>query len=376
MKILQLTKFYPPMSGGMESVVYELTEGLIAFGEDVEVLCANSGSTTTLDVGRYSVIRAASLGRLLNTSISPALIWNLLRRRKRYDIVHVHLPDPMTNLALFIVRPTCQIVVHWHSDIVAQKRALKIYAPLQAWLLRRACAIIATSPPYAASSPWLAPFTSKVHTVPLGIRDVAVPRNNDIHARKVASLQHKYGGRQIVFSLGRMTHYKGFEILIEAAAALGQDVCVVIGGDGELLKDLQKKVRALDAEGRVYLIGRIPADDIAAYFEAATIFCLPSLIRSEAFGVVLLEAMAHGRPIVATRIPGSGVPWVNVDGETGINVEPGNSGALAEALNRLLANPALASKMGMAGRHRFESHFSAKRMVEETNTLYQEIFAN
>jgi glycosyltransferase involved in cell wall biosynthesis len=376
MKILQLTKFYPPMSGGMESVVYELTEGLIARGGDIEVLCANSTATTKIDEGRYPVIRAASLGRLLNTSISPALVWNLLCRRKSYDIVHVHLPDPMTNLALFICRPSCQIVVHWHSDIVAQKRALKFYAPLQAWLLRRADAIIATSPPYAASSHWLAPFVSKVHTVPLGIRDVAIPRDDDVHARKVASLQHKYGGRRIVFSLGRMTHYKGFEILIEAAAALGPDVCVVIGGGGELLNSLQKKVRALHAEGKVYLIGRVPDEDIAAHFEASTIFCLPSLIRSEAFGVVLLEAMAHSLPIVATRISGSGVPWVNIEGETGINVEPGNSDALGEALNQLLANPALASKMGAAGRHRFESHFLAKRMVDETNMLYQELCAN
>jgi glycosyltransferase involved in cell wall biosynthesis len=369
MKILQLSKFYPPVNGGVESVVFELTEGLAARDLAVEVLCANTDHSTVVEREFYEVVRAGSLGQVLSTSLAPSLIWHLLKRHRRFNLIHVHLPDPMTNLALFIIRPNSKVVVHWHADIVAQKRALKLYAPLQNWLLRRADAIITTSEQYAHSSPWLKKFSDKVHVVHIGIQDPR-PQPDDEHARRVAALRERFGGRRIVYSLGRMTYYKGFDVLIDAAAELPDDVCVVIGGSGTLLESLRAQVRKKGLVGKVHLVGAIPQRDLATFYAAADIFCLPSLLRTEAFGVVLLEAMAHALPVVASNIPGSGVPWVNQHGHTGLNVVPGDSIALAGALCQLLDAPDRARALGKNGRARYENLFTAKHMVDQVCALY------
>lgn len=371
-RCLQLTKFFPPVHGGIESTVWELTESLGRRGWQVDVLCANTTGRTVIDHMPYQVIRAASFGRLLATSMAPALIWQLLKRRREHDVIHVHLPDPLTNLALFIARPRARLVVHWHSDIVNQKRALKLYAPLQQWLLRRADAIIVTSPPYAQSSPWLQPFLDKIHVVPSSIRDPLLNQGTAL-AERTASIRQRYAGKKIVFALGRMIYYKGFDVLIDAAAHLPDDVAVVIGGAGELLEPLRERVGALGLSGKVHMVGRIDDADIAAYFQAADIFCLPSLLRSEAFGLVLVEAMAHSRPIVATNIPGSGVSWVNVHEQTGLNVEPGDPSALAAALRRVLEDPALAASYGATGRRHFENRFRAEMMIDNVQNVYASV---
>lgn len=372
LRVLQLSKFYPPVPGGLESVVYELTEGLARHGAAVEVLCANTCRDTVEDRMPYPVVRAASWGKLLSTSMSPVLVRELLRRRERHDVIHVHLPDPMANLALYMARPTAKIVVHWHSDIVNQKRALKLYAPLQDWLLQRADAVIATSQAYAQSSPWLQAVAHKVHVVPIGIQD---PAGSDHAARRAAAaaLRQQHPGKRLVFALGRATYYKGFDVLIRAATRLPADVRIIIGGEGELSQELRELAQREGVTDKVHFAGRILQADMSAYYEAADVFCLPSLVRSEAFGVVLLEAMAHSRAIVATNIAGSGVPWVNLHGETGLNVEPGDPVALAAALQQLLHDDALRARLGQCGRRRFESEFTATTMVEQVIRLYGEL---
>ena len=368
-RCLQLCKFYYPVLGGIESVVFELTEGLVRRGFELEVLCANDSHRTVTDHQPYAVTRAASLGKILSTSMSPAMIVQGLRRMKTQDIIHVHLPDPMANLALFIARPRAKLVVHWHSDIVNQQGALRIYAPLQNWLLRRADAVVATSLAYARSSSWLQPFTHKVHVVPIGIRE---PRVDEVAA---AELRKSHSGKRIIFALGRMVYYKGFDILIDAAALLPDDCVVLIGGSGELLETYRAEVRARGLEGRVAFLGRLTDDEVQACMQACEVFCLPSVVRSEAFGVVLLEAMAASRPIVATCIEGSGVPWVNQHGETGYNVPVADAAALASALTSLLADTPTREAFGRAGRRRFEQFFTADRMVDATTALYQKLLA-
>lgn len=371
-RCLQLTKFFPPVHGGIESTVWELTESLTQRGWQVDVLCANTGQRTVVDHLPYRVIRAGSFGRLLATSMSPALVWQMLKLRHEHDVIHVHLPDPMTNLALFIARPRARLVVHWHSDIVNQKRALKLYAPLQQWLLKRAGAIVVTSPPYAQSSPWLQPFLDKIHVVPSSIRDPLEGQGQAL-AEKAAAIRARHEGKRIVFALGRMIYYKGFDVLVDAAALLPDDTVVVIGGAGELLEPLRERARSLGLADKVHLVGRIADNDIAAYFQAADVFCLPSLLRSEAFGLVLVEAMAHSRPIVATNIPGSGVSWVNVHEETGLNVEPGDAPALAQALRQVLDNPAQAARYAANGRQHFLQRFRAQTMIDAVQAVYASV---
>ena len=366
-RCLQLSKFYPPVLGGLESVVHALTEGLVRRGHAVEVLCANTGRTTVREMGPYPVTRAASWGKLLSTSMSPALARELLRHRRRHDIVHVHLPDPMANLALCVARPSARLVVHWHSDVVNQQRALKLYAPLQNWLLDRADAVIATSEPYSRSSPWLQPYQHKVHVIPIGIQ---APRFDNAAASQI---RQRYAGKRIVFSLGRMVYYKGFGTLIEATRSLPNDVVVLVGGSGELLESHRAAARSAGVDGRISFVGRLEDADVAAHMKACDVFCLPSTVRAEAFGVVLLEAMAAGRPIVATHIEGSGVPWVSPHGVSGLNVPINNPVALTRALTAVLDDANARARYGAAARRRFDELFTADRMVAATAVLYRHL---
>ena len=310
--------------GGIESVVFELTEGMNRAQQRTDVLCANlrlQNETEAWSQG-YCVTRAASFGQFLSTSMAPAMVPLLAQQAANYDLIHVHLPDPLANLALWLTRPKAKIVIHWHSDIIQQKLALAAYQPLQRWLLERADAIVATSQPYWQASPWLRDFAAKVHSIPIGIQD----HGSAVGPRKLAELRARFGNRRIVFALGRMVYYKGFDHLADAASTLPHDAVIVIGGAGPMLSRLRANVAAKGLADKVFLPGRISTEEIDAYFGAADVFCLPSDSRAEAFGVVLLEAMRAGKPIVASDIPGSGVPWVNMHGTTGLNVPVGDSG--------------------------------------------------
>ncbi len=369
LNVLQLGKFYPPLAGGIETVMFELSEGLNRLGQRTDVLCADRGRHTVRELAApgYSVTRAGSFGMALSTAISPALVLETRRIADRYDIVHVHMPDPMAAIALLCARPRAAVVVHWHSDIVNQRRALKLYEPLQSWLLRRADAIIATTAPYAESSPWLQPFTNKVRVVPIGISEP----NPGADVAGMAAIRARFGGRRIVFSLGRMTYYKGFDFLIEAAASMPDDAVIVVGGSGGLLEHYRATARARGVDDRIVFIGRVESQDLPNLFAVAELFCLPSIVRSEAYGVVLLEAMLAARPIVATEIPGSGVQWVNQHGVTGLNVPVRDGAALGRAIRQLLDDAPLARRMGDAGRRRFDESLTADRMAAAVLDVYR-----
>lgn len=374
MKVLQISKFYPPVTGGIESVAFELTEGLNRRGISTDVLCAHTKLRTVREHtdGKYDIVRAGSFGVLLSTSMSPALIRQVRQMCSKYDVLHVHMPDPMAALALWLARPVAKIVLHWHSDVVNQRRALKFYEPLQNWGLKRADAIVATTSPYLEASKPLQAWKSKVEVIPLGI----TPLDSSNVSAKAEEIRQRYRNRKIVFSLGRMTYYKGFDVLIDAARSLVPDAVIVVGGGGDLLQSYRDMVAAKGLGDKIEFIGRIPDSEVMAYFEAASVFCLTSTIRAEAYGVVLLEAMAMGKPIVTTDIPGSGVPWVNQHMATGINVPVGDSAATAIALNRILKDTALAAQLGRAGRQRFETEFTATTMVDRTLALYRRLLGS
>ena len=373
MRVLQISKFYPPVMGGIESVAWELTEGLNRAGVRTDVLCSGQDTHTRSEraPSGYSVLRAASLGMLLSTSMSPAMVGHLRRLAASYDVFHVHMPDPMAALALRVARPRGRVVVHWHSDVIRQRMALKLYEPLQRWLLQRADAVVATSEAYAAASATLQPWRSRVKVVPIGISDNRAAACSE----KAAALRQRFRRRRIVFSLGRMTYYKGFDVLIDAAAALPDDCAVLIGGDGELFDHYRKRVVKMGLAGKVHLLGHINDDELASCFEACDVFCMPSTVRAEAYGVAMVEAMVMGKPIVATDIAGSGVPWVNVDGETGYNVPVGQPAPLAEALDRLLHDADLRARLGAAARQRYLQEFSAELMTRRTINLYHSLRA-
>jgi rhamnosyl/mannosyltransferase len=226
MRVLQLSKFYPPIFGGIETVTWELTEGLNAAGVRTDVLCANQAPTTQREhtPAGYDIVRAGSWGQWLSTSMAPSLLRELLGCRGDYDIIHVHMPDPLAAAAIYLTRPRSRVVVHWHSDVIRQRRALALYQPLQDWLLARADAVIATSRAYARASGPLQPWLGKVSVVPIGMSDnrplACVQRASDV--------RRPLRGRHLVFALGRMTYYKGFDVRIDAARQLPDDCAVII----------------------------------------------------------------------------------------------------------------------------------------------------
>jgi glycosyltransferase involved in cell wall biosynthesis len=370
-KILQISKFFPPVLGGIESVAWELAEGSIRMGLSPKVLCSNQSARTVTEstAAGYEVTRTASIGTLLSMSLSPLMPWQLRRLARGCDIVHLHMPDPMAALALKLSGTTSAVIVHWHSDVIRQRVTLKLYEPLQDWVLKRADAIVATSEPYAATSAPLQRWLDKVRIIPIGISDSL----HQACAARAQAIQAQYGHRRIVFSLGRMTYYKGFDVLVAAASRLPDDCILLIGGEGELLDTLRAQAESLQLSGKVIFLGHIPDDVLADYFLACDVFCMPSTVRAEAYGVAIVEAMALGKPVVATDIPGSGVPWVNVQGLTGINVPVRDPSALAAGLIRLLNDAQLRAEMGNAARQRYLSDFNAQLMNERMVRLYQQV---
>lgn len=372
MKVLQVSKFYPPEHGGIEAVARDLSAGFVRAGLHAEVLCANKRRRRVdeIDAQGVRITRAASLGLWLSTSMAPGLALELWRRRAQADIVHVHMPDPLAALAVWIARPRGRVVLHWHSDVVRQRVARHVYAPLQRWLLRRADAVIATSPPYAASSPQLRSVHDKVIVIPIGAPAPVPPP-----ARQLERIRHSHAGRRIVFALGRMTYYKGWEVLIDAARRLPADVDVVIGGGGPDLAYYRAAAERAGAAGYVRFVGPLSAASVEAYFQLAEIFCMASTVRAEAYGVAVLEAMARGLPVVATDIAGSGLGWLHQDGVTGLRVPPGDPAALAAAIVTLLDDPALRQRFGVAGHARWAAHFTAETMADQTVALYRRLLA-
>jgi glycosyltransferase involved in cell wall biosynthesis len=372
-RTLQLSKFYPPVMGGIETVAWELTEGLNRAGMPTDVLCSHHLPRTVVDVAEagYAIVRAASLGRVLSTSVAPAMVRELARLRDAYDVIHLHMPDPMGALAVFLTRPAAKLVVHWHSDVVRQRVAMHAYRHLQDWVLRRADAVVATSLAYAQASDALRAFQDKVTVIPIGIGDA----RQQARAETTADIRGRFPGCRLVFALGRMTHYKGFEVLVRAAERLPADCRVLIGGDGQRLAQLQRDVARRDLDDKVVLLGHVQDNELFSWFEACDVFCMPSTLRAEAYGVAMVEAMVMGRPIVASDIPGSGVPWVNQHERTGLNVPVGDADALAGALCRLLDDVPLRRRMGATARGRYQHEFRADLMTERTLDLYDALLA-
>jgi glycosyltransferase involved in cell wall biosynthesis len=370
MRILQFGKFYPPDIGGIERVMYDITEGLNSRGVPCDVLCSNKERRFVEESARgYRIMRAGSYGILLSASISPQIITKLRSIQDDYGIIHVHLPDPMAGVALFLTRPRSKIVLHWHNDIVRQRFLLNFYLPIQTWLLKRADAVITTSPNYIEGSLYLADYKAKCHVVPVGVdRD-----RMSVSPGKVAEIRDRFRGKRIVFSIGRLSRYKGYTYLVEAARHLGDGYVVLIAGSGPLRGELEDRIRRERMEHRVQLLGPVRYEDVGSYYEACDIYCLSSVSRNEGFGLVQVEAMLFRKPVVSTAVEGSGVTWANIDGQTGYVVEPRNAQALAGAIERICSDEALYARLGENGFRRATELFTVDRMLESTLGVYEAV---
>jgi glycosyltransferase involved in cell wall biosynthesis len=355
-------KFYPPHKGGMETHLRDLCERLRARYE-TRVLVANDGARGVEEtVGGVRVSRLATPFSVAAAPVCPALAGRI--RQSRAALVHLHFPNPTAVLAYLLSGHPGPLVVTYHSDVVRQKFLGRAFLPILHRCLARARAVIATSPDYVESSPVLRRFRERCRVIPLGVETERFRRVGDEEVRRV---RERFGER-IVLGVGRLIYYKGFTHLVRAMRRVEGRLLLV--GHGPLRAALEREARELGVAERVHFLGEVA--DAVPYFRAADVFALPSVARSEAFGIVQLEAMACGVPVVNTRLD-SGVPFVSPDGVTGLTVPPGDDEALADALNQLLDDPPLRARLGEQGRQRVRERFTADVMAEQTMKLYGEL---
>jgi glycosyltransferase involved in cell wall biosynthesis len=363
-KVLQVGKFYPPHMGGIETHLQVLSREL-QNEIDLEVLVANDGSADeTFSEGDVKITRVGTRLTVSAAPICPSLP-GLIRRAKA-DIVHLHLPNPASILALLASGYRGVVVATYHSDIVRQEKLARVFDPILHTFLKRCAAIIVTSARYRDSSGVLSRHLNRCQVVPYGI---PIEQFRECDLTTVARIKAQYG-RRLIVSAGRLIYYKGFEYLIEAMS--GVDAHLLIVGEGPLRQNLEAQTRALGLSSRISFLGEIHNDQIAPFYYASYLFALASVARSEAFGIVQLEAMACGKPVVNTNLD-SGVPWVSPDGLTGITVPLRDATALAHAINKLLDDPHLREQYGGAARKRVEQEFTQDLMIARLLEIYRDV---
>ena len=355
-RILHAAKLYPPAGGGMETVLRDLCDGT-AREWHVEVVAANDRSETRRErCGAVDVVRVAAWGQAASVPLCPSLPFELWRHRA--DCVVLHEPNPIAGTALFLRTPAPRLVIWHHSDLVRPWWAPPTYGRVQRALYRRAECVIVSSPALATESR-LVRHARRVVVIPFG---VALERYEHVEVasrlRADEALAAVPGPRMLF--VGRLVYYKGLEVLLNAMSRCAGSLVIV--GQGPLDGALRSLVTEKRLGGRVLFAGHVPDADLPAFYQACDVFVLPSIARTEAFGVVQIEAMAAGRPVISTKLP-TGVPWVNQDGVSGLVVTPGDAEALGDALGRLFEDSALRQRLGEGARRRAQALFSRERMV-------------
>jgi glycosyltransferase involved in cell wall biosynthesis len=366
-RILHIPKYYPPHTGGIEEVCYTIVSYLRTLSDiEQQVFCFGDEKRTRIDNHEGTrVVRMGSLGKVASQAIALRYL-DFLRseiRQFRPDIVHFHAPNPFGALCLLAVLPrSTKLIVHWHSDIIDQRQIYRFIKPLEKILLRRANVIVATSQCYIDGSQVLQSFKCKCVVIPNVVNTSKLAKNaaliNEIHCR--------YHNKPILLFVGRHVPYKGLDYLLSAADMIGCDCQIVIGGDGPLTERLKKEYPS----DNVHFVGRISDMELPAYYHAADLFLFPSITKNEAFGVALAEAMWCETPAVTFNIQGSGVNWVNIDGDTGIEVANCDTQQLAHAIDILLTDEDLRRKYGCNAHQRVEDHMTLDRITHLLDTLY------
>jgi glycosyltransferase involved in cell wall biosynthesis len=364
MRVLHIGKFYPPARGGMETVVQSLCEGERAF-IDSRALVVNTERQTIQETWRgVPVTRVASYGAAGSVPVCPGLAFWL--RKTTADVLVLHEPHPVALVAHFVARPSARLFVWFHSEVVRPAwRYRTMYRPFLKRVLDRAERVIVASPRMAEHAEQLRHHRGKCTVIPYGIDASRYACTDDVAAR-AAEIRRQHGENLVLF-VGRMVPYKGVDVLLQALR--GTEVTAILVGDGPQRPALEGFAAATGLGGRAVFAGNVSDAELLALYHACDLFVLPSVTRAEAFGMVQLEAMACGKPVISTDLP-SGVPWVNRHGETGLIVPPSDPVALRDAISRLLANPDVARHMGRHGRERVVSEFTIERMIQRTVALY------
>ena len=366
-RVLHVGKYYPPVSGGMERVLQLLCEHERA-AVDSEVLAVNTSSRTVREPWRnVPVTRVGRLASIGSVGVCPTFPWEL--RRRKADLTVIHEPNPLALVSDLLTGQRTPLVVWYHSEVLRPAWKYRLmYRPFLTRVLNRAARIVVSSPKLAEHAAELQPYRGKCVAIPFGIELERFEASPAVR-RRAQALRTRHNGPLVLF-VGRLVPYKGVPVLIEALRGLAATAVIV--GAGPLGESLRAQAHAAGISDRVVFAGEVDDDELLALYLACDMFVLPSVTHAEAFGMVQLEAMACGRPVICTNLP-SGVPWVNQHGETGLVVPPGDVEALRDAIGELARDEHLRARMGAAARRRVEREFTADHMAARTVALYREV---
>lgn len=367
-KILHINKLYHPHIGGVETVVQNLCEQMVDRSQVEVLVCGSQGRMSREVINGISVTRAGSMGNWLSMPISLSYPFVFRGMAPRFDLIHFHHPFPLGELSALAFDPGLKMVLTWYSAIVRQKFLSRLYRPFLSRLLDRVDAIILIYPDADRGTPLLERHHDKCHVIPIGIEARNYDLTEDVR-KEVDRVRQQYGDNLVLF-VGRLVYYKGLQHLIAAMPSI--EGKLLVAGDGPLRQSLRGQAACLGVGDRVRFLGRLSDRQLKVAFHACDVFVLPSTHPSEAFGIVQLEAMVCGKPVVNTRLP-TGVPYVSLERVTGLTVEPGNPEALARAVNTLLHDGELRRIYGENGRQRVLQEFAVQLMADRTWRLYEKL---
>ena len=383
LKVLQLGKQYCPHIGGIEITMQQIAEGLQGQIESYVLASQERHAARTEIIHGVPVYFAGSLGIIASMPVSFDMIRYLKKHANEFDIIHLHMPFPLGDLACLLSGFKGKLVVYWHSDVVRQKKAMLLYRPLMNWTLKRADAIAIATQGNIDGSPYVKPYEQKC---PAGfpLDSAESGKRKAISTGRWSRLKKKSLKRQMkqpcgFFSLEDWCIIKACDVLIEALKKLKSctdqkefsGIHLQIVGEGILNRYTYRAAKEQLKEN-ITFCGRVSDEELEKQIENCDVFVFPSVANSEAFGLVQLETMAYGKPVINTSLP-TGVPWVSIHGETGLTVEPRNAEELAEAILWMKRHPKERREMGKRARERVKTHFTQDKMLADILNLYREL---
>lgn len=359
-KLLQISNYYIPDIGGIEKVAKAIADAVKDMME-VRVVCfAKSGENRTDVIDGAEIHRFKTTLKVASQQLSVSIIGEIKKQLREYDpdYVILHVPNPyLVWLTLKYLNGRAKFIVFWQSDIVKQKFGEKIFRRQTIRLLKRANRIVATSPNYIEGSQYLLAYREKCTVVPLCIDDAVLNPSEQVR-KQCMEIRDRYAGKILLLAVGRHVPYKGIRYAIEAMDFLDERYeLLVVGPEGASTSELKECKEKSKTRDRIEITGSVDNERLYAYMMACDIFCFPSITKNEAFGLSLAECMSYGKPAVTFTINGSGVNYVNLDGETGIEVENANVKAFADAISRLGEDEETRRLMGEAAGRRVRGMF-------------------
>lgn len=369
MRILHLSKYYHPYRGGIEKVIKELAEAALLEGHDVTVICSSESNQKKVEmVNGVRVIRLPQWGTVFSQPLTPSIFWSVQKEFDVADVIHLHAPNPLFEFACLSFQFSAPLVVTFHCEVMKSRWLNRFYEPVSKAVLQKADRILVATPLHIEHSFWLKEFQNKCEIIPFGIEpkfeNKSLPLNEHLHA-----IKNKYD-RYFLF-IGRMVTYKGVNVLLEAMQSVPQNLILI--GKGPYLERWKALSRQLGLADRVHFLGPVNSDDeFGAYIHGCDALVLPSINEAEAFGLVLLEAMSCKKPAITTDL-NSGVKFVNVHGQTGLEVPRGDSDALAGAMNELRHNDSYRLQLGEQAYQHFYNHFLISQSLQKHLEVYQKL---